>query len=139
MTSEKPLIDPAAATIAEPLVSAFQAAWNTHQLINFDAVFWPDSAFIHRGGELIEGGTAIRDYHVKLHTDPFFASSRISLTIERARRLAPDVVLVTTRSHAWLGPNQAVKVDSRPSFVITRKNTEWRIAFGQNTEDKPAN
>lgn len=132
-----PMIDAEAARISEPIVQAFQSAWNSHQIIKFDAIFWPDSAFLHRGGDLIEGGIAVRDYHVKLHTDPFFASSRIVLVVERARRLSPDVVLVTAHSRAWLGPKQDVEVESRPTFVITRKSNEWRIAFAQNTERKP--
>ncbi|VWX53988.1 SgcJ/EcaC family oxidoreductase [Novosphingobium sp. 9U] len=128
------MIDAAAALIAKPLVDQFAASWNTHKLIGFDAIFWPDSTFIHRGGDLINGGVEIRNYHSKLHTDPFFATSRLVLTIERARQLAPNVVLVTVRSPAWLGPKQSVEVGSRPTFVITRKNSSWRIAFCQNTE-----
>ena len=102
-------IDTEAARIAQPLVGEFQAAWNAHELGRFGAIFWPDSAFIHRGGGLIEGGDEIRDYHAKLHTHPLLAASRIEMTIERARRLAADVVLVTTDSKGWLGG----KVDER--------------------------
>ena len=133
-TSPAESIDAEAARIAEPLVAEFRAAWNAHEIGRFDAIFWPDSAFIHRGGGLIEGGRNIRDYHAQLHADPRYAASRTELAIARARLLAPDVVLVTTDSKGWLNPQSEDFIASRPTFVITRQGDEWRIAFAQNTE-----
>jgi uncharacterized protein (TIGR02246 family) len=122
---------------AEHLVARLQAAWAAMDGAAFAAPFAMDADFVTIRGEHFRGRDAIAAGHAAIFRT-VYAGSTTRMTVEEARLLHPDVMLVIVHSvlDAPSGP-LAGRHGARFSMVLTRSGSEWEIAAFHNTLEPP--
>lgn len=122
---------------AERLVARLQAAWEAMDGNAFGAPFATDADFVNIRGEHFRGRAAIAAGHAAIFRT-IYAGSTTRMTVEEARLLRPDVMLVVVHSilDAPSGP-LAGQHGARFSMVLTRSGSEWEIAAFHNTLESP--
>ena len=115
------------------ILTRWEEAWNTHDMAAFARLFHEDGVWILFTGEVWTGRQAIEDGHAAVHRTVF----RNSVQRERLEELTfvgPDAAVVrffsTLTGHATT-PDKLIR--SRKILVVTRRNGEWKISWGQNT------
>jgi uncharacterized protein (TIGR02246 family) len=117
----------------EGLFTAWEAAWASHDMKAFAALYHEDCVFIAWTGAKWLGRDAVEKGHAEVHKT-FFRNSIQRKRIDGVRFLAPDVALV----HLWSTltgderqPDKVVR--SRNTLVLTKHDGAWRILSFQNT------
>lgn len=113
------------------LIDAMQMAWNMHALAN---LFHEDGTWILWDGKVVwKGRSLIEEGHAKAHKT-VYRNSIQTKQIEEITFVNPDAAVV--RTHDTLTGDErypAQVVESRKFLVCTRKDTVWKIGWGQNT------
>jgi uncharacterized protein (TIGR02246 family) len=122
---------------AERLVARLQAAWNAMDGAAFGAPFAADADFVNIRAEHFRGREAIAAGHAEIFRT-IYAGSTTRMTVEQARYLRPDVMLVLVHSLLDVpsGPF-AGHHGARFSLVLTRDGSKWEIAAFHNTLEAP--
>lgn len=122
---------------AERLVARLQTAWNAMDGAAFGAPFAADADFVNIRGEHFRGREAIAAGHAGIFRT-IYAGSTTRMTVEQARLVHPDVMLVLVHSllDAPSGP-LAGRHGARFSLVLTRDGSDWEIAAFHNTLEAP--
>jgi uncharacterized protein (TIGR02246 family) len=103
----------------------------------FGAPFAPDADFVTIRGEHFRGRQAIAAGHSAIFRT-IYAGSTAAMTVEQARLLRPDVMLVVARSllDAPSGP-LAGRHAARFTLVLAQGDGGWEIAALHNTVEAP--
>jgi uncharacterized protein (TIGR02246 family) len=119
------------------LGTAWDEAWNRHDMNALADLVTQNVDFIHVGGGWLGGRDAFREYHAERHTDMFKASNTRTLGMS-IRELTPDICLVhrnwrmegdTDRD----GTPRATPRDGIITWVVRRDSTKWLIDAAHNT------
>jgi len=116
------------------ITSRFEAAWNSHNMEAFAALFHPDATFVNRFATYWRGVDAIIAGHRRIH-ETIYSDSTLEIEPPDADSLSGDVVIL----HFWTrltvgaahpaGPHQ---VDTLILAVVTRRDEDWRIKAAEN-------
>ena len=122
---------------AERIVARLEAGWNAMDGDAFGAPFAPDADFVTIRGEHFRGRQAIAAGHSAIFRT-IYAGSTAAMTVEQARLLRPDVMLVVARSllDAPSGP-LAGRHAARFTLVLAQGEGGWEIAALHNTVEAP--
>jgi uncharacterized protein (TIGR02246 family) len=126
-------LTPADRAALENIVRRLETAWNAMDGAAFAAPFAPDADFVTIRGEHSRGRAAIAAGHAAIFRT-IYAGSTNRYTIDGARLLRPEVVLVHVHSvlDAPTGP-LAGRHGARFSLVLTMEGGGWEIAALHNT------
>ena len=114
--------------------SAFQAAWNAHDMNALGALFHDDATFVNRFGHYVRGIDAIVALHRPIH-ETIYRDSTLENELLDATPIADGAVVIhfwsrlTAGSAHPAGPHQ---VDTLILAVLTRQNAIWRIQALEN-------
>jgi len=114
--------------------SAFQAAWNAHDMNALGALFHDDATFVNRFGHYVRGIDAIVALHRPIH-ETIYRDSTLENELLDATPIADGAVVIhfwsrlTAGSAHPAGPHQ---VDTLILAVLTRQNATWRIQALEN-------
>ena len=121
--------------IAQDIFGHLQDAWNAADGSAFGRPFGPEADFIDIRGEhhRAAGPEAIGTGHQAIF-DSIYAGSTISYSVDAARPLGPDHLLVhaTSTLEAPVGPLAGTN-HSRISAVLARNGESWQISALHNT------
>lgn len=116
------------------ITSAFEAAWNAHDMTAFGALFHPDATFVNRFATYWRGVEAIIAGHRHIHTT-IYRDSVLKVDAPDVDMVSPDIAIL----HFWTrltsgnahpaGPHQ---VDTLILAVVTRRAGKWRIQAAEN-------
>jgi uncharacterized protein (TIGR02246 family) len=120
-------------TIATPLFSQLEDAWNRADGPAFAAAFTDDCDFVDVRGARHRGTAAVAAGHQAIF-DSIYAGSTVRYELEDARCVGPDIVLAVVGAtlDAPTGPLQGTN-HSRISAVITAHGGRWAITGFHNT------
>ncbi len=123
------------------LGSAWDEAWNNHDMDALALLVTPDVDFIHVMGGWLGGRDAFRKHHADRHADIFKASNTRTqgMTI---RPLARDIYLVhrNWRMMGDLNPDgtpRAAPRDGIITWIVRRDGAKWLIDAAHNTNIAP--
>lgn len=118
----------------EDAPSAFQAAWNAHDMAALGALFHDDATFVNRFGHYVRGVAEIVALHAPIHETIYRDSTLENELIDLVPITEGAVVL-----HFWsrlaagaahpAGPHE---VDTLILAVLTRRTEVWRIQALEN-------
>jgi uncharacterized protein (TIGR02246 family) len=122
------------------VTEAFLAAWNTHDMGAFAALYSDDADFVNVYGMHWKGRDVIGESHRALH-ETIFKASRLSATRTEMRFLRDDVVVL----HMFWDLTGLQRPDGTPVpdrrgillHVLERSAEGWRIVATQNTDIVP--
>ena len=118
----------------EETPSAFQAAWNAHDMTAFAPLFHRDATFVNRFAHYVRGIDAIVALHEPLH-QTIYRDSALQNELIDATPVADDVVVVQFWSRLHSGPAHpkgAHDIDTLILAVVTRRDDIWRIQALEN-------
>lgn len=117
----------------EAIISQWESAWNSHDMVRFGALFHDDGVWVLWTGAVWTGRRAIQDGHAEAHRTVFRRSTQREL-LEELRFVGPDAAVARFCS-TLKGDERAPEtlVRSRKILVLTRREGVWRVAWGQNT------
>lgn len=124
------------AQISHPadVASAFQAAWNAHDMQALGALFHQDASFVNRFATYTRGVDAIVELHRGIH-ETIYRDSTLANELIEVDEVAPGVAIVhfwsrlATGSAHPAGPHQ---VDTLLMAVVTARDGVWRIQAAEN-------
>jgi uncharacterized protein (TIGR02246 family) len=116
------------------ITARFEAAWNSHDMEAFAALFHPNATFVNRFATYWRGVDAIVAGHRSIH-ETIYSDSTLEIEAPDVDSLSDDTAIL----HFWTrltagtahpaGPHQ---VDTLILAVITRREEEWRIQAAEN-------
>jgi uncharacterized protein (TIGR02246 family) len=115
------------------IIQRWEQAWNSHDMRAFASLFHDDGTWILWTGAVWTGRTAIEEGHAAVHKTVF----RNSIQRERLEELTfvgPDAAVV--RFYSTLTGDERFpgkEIRSRKFLVVTRREGDWKIGWGQNT------
>src|SRR5262245_3258873 len=115
------------------LLRSWEQAWNIHDMHAFANLFHEDGVWVLWTGAVWKGRAAIEEGHAAVHKTVF----RNSIQRERLEELTfvgPDAVVVrffSTLTGDERAPDKVIR--SRKVLIVTKRNGNWRIGWGQNT------
>lgn len=118
----------------EDVTSAFQDAWNTHDMASFGSLFHEDATFVNRFGHYVQGTDAIIALHTPVHKT-IYRDSTLENELIDVIPLADGAVVVHFWSRLAAGnahPAGRHQVDTLVLAVLTRQNEAWRIRALEN-------
>ena len=116
----------------------WEHAWQTHNMHAWAQLFHEDGTYITWIGGVWVGRQAIENGMVEAHKTVFKDSIQLSCP-EEIRLLAPGVVVVrsfTTLTGDAREPQASIL--GRKLVVLTQRNGEWKILYGQAVRIPPA-
>jgi uncharacterized protein (TIGR02246 family) len=121
-------------TKPEDAPTAFQAAWNAHDMSALGSLFDEDATFVNRFGHYVRGIDEIVALHVPIH-ETIYSDSTLENELIDVVHIADGVVV----THFWsrlasgaahpAGPHE---VDTLILAVLTRQNEIWHIRALEN-------
>jgi uncharacterized protein (TIGR02246 family) len=122
--------------MAEPedVLGAFQAAWNSHDMKLFGALFRDDATFVNRFGHYVCGVEEIVKLHAPIHATIYGDSTLLNELIDRVA-LSDDAAVMHFWSRLTVGaahPAGPHAVDTLVLAVLTRQAGRWRIKALEN-------
>lgn len=130
-----PAPSPADDAAIRALVGGIAHAWNAHDMQAYARLFAQDADWVNIRGNRWRGADAIRDEHVAVH-ERFYRRSQVSFSEVTVRMLAPDVAVVHARETmrgSDVPARANISPESQMSLVVVRRDGQWKIANGQNT------
>jgi len=118
----------------EDAPTAFQAAWNAHDMTAFAALFHEDATFVNRFAHYVRGRDEIVALHQPIH-ETIYRDSAVENELIDAVPVAADVVVVHFWSRLRVGPAHpqgAHDIDTLILAVVTRRAGAWRIQALEN-------
>ena len=118
----------------EDALSAFQTAWNSHDMAALGALFHEDATFVNRFGHYVRGVEAIIKLHAPIHTT-IYRDSTLANELIDVVPIGADAVVVHFWSRLTVGtahPAGPHAVDTLILAVLTRQVDAWRIKALEN-------
>ena len=118
----------------EAVASRFEAAWNSHDMEAFGALFQPDASFVNRFATYWRGVDGIVAGHRHIH-ETIYSDSTIKMDAPDVDRLSNDVAILHCWSRLTVGgahPAGPHQIDTLMLVVTTRRDGEWRIQAAEN-------
>lgn len=118
----------------EDVPSAFQAAWNAHDMAELGALFHDDATFVNRFGHYVRGVDEIVALHVPIH-ETIYSDSALENELIDLVEIADGAVVLHFWSRLTAGaahPAGPHEVDTLILAVLTRRNDLWRIQALEN-------
>ena len=115
------------------ILRGWEEAWNSHDMHAFAKLFHEDGVWVLWTGAVWKGRAAIEEGHAAVHKTVF----RNSIQRERLEELTfvgPDAAVVrffSTLTGDERAPDKVIR--SRKVLIVTRREGNWRIGWGQNT------
>jgi uncharacterized protein (TIGR02246 family) len=119
---------------AEDAPTAFQAAWNAHDMVAFGRLFDEGATFVNRFGHFVRGVDAIMALHAPIH-QTIYSDSTLDNTLIAVDPIADGVAVVHFWSRLAAGPAHPAGphlVDTLILAVLTRRGATWRIRSLEN-------
>ena len=114
--------------------TAFQSAWNAHDMTALAALFHPDATFVNRFGHFVRGVDAIVQLHEPIHAS-IYRDSTLENELLDLTTLAADATVIHFWSRLRIGhahPAGAHDVDTLILAVLTRRDGRWAIQALEN-------
>jgi uncharacterized protein (TIGR02246 family) len=114
--------------------SAFQAAWNAHDMTALGGLFEQDATFVNRFGHYVRGVDQIVALHVPIH-ETIYRDSTLENELIDVTHIADGVAVVHFWSRLAAGaahPAGPHRVDTLILAVLTRDSGIWRIRALEN-------
>lgn len=118
----------------EDVPSAFQAAWNAHDMAALGALFHGDATFVNRFGHYVRGVDEIVALHAPIH-ETIYRDSTLDNELIDLVPIADGAVVLHFWSRLAAGlahPAGPHEVDTLILAVITRRDEAWRIQALEN-------
>lgn len=118
----------------EDVATAFQAAWNAHDMASLGALFHDDATFVNRFGHYVRGAAAIVALHAPIHESVYRDSSLDNEVIDMVP-IGEGAAVVHFWSRLTVGPAHPAgphAVDTLILAVLTRHGDGWRIKAFEN-------
>jgi len=118
----------------EDMPSAFQAAWNAHDMAALGALFCEDATFVNRFGHYVRGVGKIVALHAPIH-ETIYRDSVLDNELIDVSEIADGVAVVHCWSRLTAGaahPAGAHEVDTLILAVLSRQENVWRIRALEN-------
>ena len=115
------------------ILREWEEAWNSHDMRALASLFRENGVWVLWTGQVWAGRRAIEDGHAEVHRTVF----RNSIQRERLEQLTfvgPDAAVVrycATLTGDERAPEKLIR--SRKILVVTRRENDWKIGWGQNT------
>jgi len=113
---------------------AFQAAWNSHDMQSFGALFHEDATFVNRFAHYVRGIDEIIELHAPIHAT-IYSDSTLENELIDVVAISGDAAVVHFWSRLAAGrahPAGPHSVDTLILAVLTRQAGEWRIKALEN-------
>jgi uncharacterized protein (TIGR02246 family) len=114
--------------------TAFQAAWNSHDMASLGALFDDDASFVNRFGHYVRGVEAIIAMHAPIHAG-IYSDSTLENELIDVTPIGADAAIVHFWSRLTTGaahPAGPHAVDTLILAVLTRHGEAWRIKALEN-------
>ena len=121
-------------TKPEDAPTAFQAAWNAHDMSALGSLFDEDATFVNRFGHYVRGIDEIVALHVPIH-ETIYRDSTLENELIDVVHIADGVVVTHFWSRLAVGaahPAGPHEVDTLILAVLTRQNEIWHIRALEN-------
>lgn len=118
----------------EDAVSAFQAAWNDHDMAALGGLFHEDAIFVNRFGHYVQGIEAIVALHVPIH-QTIYCDSTLQNELIDVTHIADGAAVIHFWSRLAAGashPAGAHVIDTLIQAVLTRREEIWHIQALEN-------
>ncbi|WP_421955511.1 YybH family protein [Polaromonas sp.] len=118
----------------EDAPSAFQAAWNAHDMAALGGLFDENATFVNRFGHYVRGIDAIVALHAPIH-ETIYRDSTLENELIDVSHIAEGVAVMHFWSRLAAGaahPAGPHEVDTLILAVLTRQNETWRIRALEN-------
>lgn len=118
----------------EDAPSAFQAAWNAHDMAALGALFDEGATFVNRFGRYVRGIDEIVALHAPIH-ETIYRDSTLENELIDVTHIADGAAVIHFWSRLAAGaghPAGPHVVDTLILAVLTRQNEIWRIRALQN-------
>ncbi|MCY1166975.1 MAG: SgcJ/EcaC family oxidoreductase [Pseudomonadota bacterium] len=118
----------------EDAPSAFQAAWNAHDMAALGDLFDENATFVNRFGHYVRGIDAIVALHAPIH-ETIYRDSTLENELIDVSHIAEGVAVMHFWSRLAAGaahPAGPHEVDTLILAVLTRQNETWRIRALEN-------
>ncbi|MFC6280565.1 SgcJ/EcaC family oxidoreductase [Polaromonas aquatica] len=118
----------------EDAPSAFQAAWNAHDMAALGSLFDENATFVNRFGHYVRGIDAIVALHAPIH-ETIYSDSTLENELIDVSHMAEGVAVIHFWSRLTAGaahPAGPHEVDTLILAVLTRQNETWRIRALEN-------
>ncbi|PCM46662.1 DUF4440 domain-containing protein [Pseudomonas fluorescens] len=118
----------------EDAPTAFQAAWNAHDMAALGALFDPQATFVNRFGHFVRGVEQIVALHAPIH-QTIYRDSTLENELIDIDPVADGVAIIHFWSRLSAGaahPAGAHVVDTLILAVLIRQNEAWRIRALEN-------
>lgn len=115
------------------ILARWEDGWNTHDMAAFASIFHDDGVWVLWTGDVWKGRRVIEEGHAAVHKTVFRNSTQREL-LEELTFVGPDAAVVRFCS-VLTGDERAPKdvIRSRKFLVVTRRQTVWKVSWGQNT------
>jgi uncharacterized protein (TIGR02246 family) len=139
--SEAQALAPADEQAIRAVVKNYEACWNRHDMAAASELFADDAHWVNIVGMYWPGKPAVVAAHKTLHST-FFRTTEQALLDVTVRPIAPDVAVAV--AHFQMGafsPPDGVHrpaAGNRLSFMLAKRERQWRIVHGHNTVIDPA-
>jgi uncharacterized protein (TIGR02246 family) len=120
------------------VATAWQDAWNRHDMDALADVVAEDVDFITIGGRKLKGRAAFKTHHARVHAAPVFNEAVVEIRATHVQRLSPEVVLM----HVEHGGRGDRNPDGTPrasrgngifTWILTPSGGRWRVRASCNT------
>jgi uncharacterized protein (TIGR02246 family) len=118
----------------EDTPSAFQAAWNAHDMAALGSLFDENATFVNRFGHFVQGIDEIVALHTPIH-ETIYRDSILKNELINVAHIADGVAIIHFWSRLTAGtthPAGPHEVDTLILAVLTRQNELWRIRALEN-------
>lgn len=115
------------------ILAGWERAWNAHDMKAFGTLFHEDGTWILWTGAVWVGRRAIEAGHAEVHKTIFRNSTQREL-LEELTFVGPDAAVVrfcSMLANDERAPDKLVR--SRKFLVVTKRETSWKVSWGQNT------
>ena len=115
------------------ILKKWEDAWNTHDMSAYASLYHDDGVWILWTGNVWKGRQAIEEGHAAVHKT-IFRNSVQRENLEELKIVTPNTAIVRFCS-ILTGSDQAPNgvIRSRKFLVLTKRENEWKISWGQNT------
>jgi uncharacterized protein (TIGR02246 family) len=119
------------------IVSAFEEAWNQHDMAAFADLFAPDAEFVNVVGIWWKGRESIRKAHEFTHSS-MFKHSRLRILSTEVRFPVEDIAIARSRwsMEGHVGPDGEA-LPQRHGILLSllrRSSDSWTVIDSQNTD-----
>jgi len=120
------------------VATAWQDAWNRHDMEALADVVAENVDFITIGGRWLKGREAFRMHHQRVHSAAVFSESSVEIAATHVQRLSPGIVLmhVEHKARGDRNPDGSAR-PPRPeqifTWILTQSGGRWRVRASSNT------